>query len=86
MTELKMSNLESAIRDLVGAHEAFWATKQIPTERRTDGDWRALDEWATMLNGAQEYLGIIIVDPAIIASNKAEATSALGKLSPREPF
>lgn len=80
-----MSNIESAIRDLVGSHEAFWATKQMPIERRVEADWLALQEWATMLNGAQEYLGIIIVDPAVIAANKAEAAAALLKSS-KEPF
>lgn len=89
MTETPMSNLEISIRDLVSSHEAFWTCKMTPVERRAQPDWTALREWATMLRNAQNYLGIVIVDDAIIEANLKEANDALGTtvtLHPKEPF
>lgn len=71
MTE--MTNLESAIRDLVAANEGFWLAKAVPMERRTGGDHSSISQWGRMLKSSQEYLGIVIVDYAVIDANVAEA-------------
>lgn len=90
MTDTPMSNLESSIRDLVSAHEAFWTCKMTPVERRSQSDWNALREWATILRNAQSYLGIVIVDDAIIAANLDECEDAKAadkrQIKPTEPF
>jgi len=69
----EMTNLESAIRDLVSAHEGFWLAKAVPLERRTPADHVAIAQWGKMLKASQEYLGIVIVDYAVIDQNVAEA-------------
>lgn len=74
---MQMTNLEHAIRDLVGAHELFWKAKSVPHERRTATDWQEIKDWGRTLKASQEYLGIDIVDPLVIDRNVSEAETAL---------
>lgn len=75
----QMSNLESAIRDLVKANEMFWSCKNVPVERREQHDWENLRSWARMLVSTQEYLGIEVVDGEVVKANIEEAEKALAK-------